>query len=119
MFKKLMAYIFHIKIVSHYLRYYGLRKTLKAFYYYNYRLLKLRSLDKNEEKIITVNGYKMSVIPDDPGISSELRIFNVHEPITTHITLQELKKDMICLDIGSNIGYSLYPQIHYNQMNIF
>jgi len=106
MLKKLMDYISHTKIVYHYLRYYGLKKkTLKAFYYYNYRLLKLRSLDKNNEKIITVNGYKMSVIPDDPGISSELRIFNVHEPITTHITLQELKKGMTCLDIGSNIGY--------------
>jgi len=94
MFKKLIDYISHAKFVSHYLRYHGLRKTLKVFYYYNYRLLKLRSLDKNEEKIVTVNGYKMLVIPDDPGISSELRIFNVHEPITTQITIQELKKDM-------------------------
>jgi len=104
-FKKLIDYISHTKMVYHYLKYYGLKKTLKSFYYYNYRLLKLRSLEKNNEKIITVNGYKISVIPDDPGISSELRIFNVHEPITTHITLQELKKDMTCLDIGSNIGY--------------
>jgi len=105
MFKKFLDYISHTKIVFHYLKYYGLQKTLKSFYYYNYRLMKLRSLEKNNEKIITVNGYKMSVIPDDPGISSELRIFNVHEPLTTHITLQELKNDMICLDIGSNIGY--------------
>lgn len=105
MFKKLTDYFFHITMVPHYLRYFGLQKTLKVFYYYNYRLLKVRSLDRNKEQILTINGYKISIIPDDPGISSELRIFSVHEPITTQITLQELKEGMTCLDIGSNIGY--------------
>jgi len=110
MFKKLIDYVSHVKFVYRYLRYHGLQKTFKVFYYYNYRLLKVRSLDKNKEVIVTVNGYKMLVIPDDPGISSELRIFNVHEPITTQITIQELKKDMTCLDIGSNIGYYTFME---------
>jgi len=98
-------YLSHSKLLFRYLKNYGLSKTLKAFYYYNYRLLKLKNLDKDSEQIVNVNGYKLNVIPDDPGISSELRIFNVHEPITTEKILDILKEGMVCLDIGSNIGY--------------
>jgi len=105
MFKKFIDYISHATMVPYFLKDYGIRKTLKILYYYNYRLIKLRSLDKTKEKIITVNGYKLSVVPGDPGISSELQIFNIHEPITTKITLRELKNGMTCLDIGGNIGY--------------
>lgn len=105
MLKGLVNYVLHINFVPLYLRNFGLYKTLKTFYYYNYRLVKLRSLDKITEQIVKVNGYKLYVIPEDPGISSELRIFNIHEPLTTQLTIQELKKGMTCLDIGSNIGY--------------
>jgi len=105
MFKKLIDYVSHTSMVPHYLRNYGLRKTLKTFYYYNFRLVKLLSLDRTKEQVMTINGYKLLVVPGDPGISSELKIFGVHEPITTKLTQQELKKGMICLDIGSNIGY--------------
>jgi len=105
MIKKFIDYFSHVTMASYYLRDFGLLKTLKTFYYYNYRLLKLRSLNRTKETVVSVNGYKLSVIPGDPGISSELQIFNIHEPITTQITLQELKEGMTCLDIGSNIGY--------------
>ena len=105
MLKKLTRYFSHTVMVPHYLKHYGLRKTVKTFFYYNYRLFKLRNLDTTKEQIVNVNGYKLLVVPGDPGISSELQIFNVHEPITTKITIQELKEGMTCLDIGSNIGY--------------
>jgi FkbM family methyltransferase len=47
----------------------------------------------------------MLIIPTDKGISAELAMFNSHEPLTTGLLLSELRKGMVCLDIGSNIGY--------------
>ena len=55
---------------------------------------------------VNVHGFKMSVLPNDPlGTSSELLIFNSHEPVSTQIINSKLKKGMTCLDIGANIGY--------------
>jgi FkbM family methyltransferase len=51
------------------------------------------------------NGYKLSVIPNDIGISSELRLFNTHEPLATKVMSDELSRGMVVVDIGSNIGY--------------
>lgn len=47
----------------------------------------------------------MLIIPNDPGISQELQTFKTHEPLSTKIISQLLRKGMICLDIGANIGY--------------
>ena len=47
----------------------------------------------------------MFIIPTDKGISAELAIFHSHEPLATKVILCQLKKGMVCLDIGSNIGY--------------
>ncbi len=66
--------------------------------------LKKRKLNLSN-KIIEVNGYKLALVPNDEGISTELALFNVHEPLTTKILKTNLKTGMVCLDIGSNIGY--------------
>ena len=58
-----------------------------------------------QTSIVQVNGYKLSIIPNDTGISSELLMFKTHEPITTKLISKKLTSGMICLDIGSNIGY--------------
>jgi FkbM family methyltransferase len=47
----------------------------------------------------------MKTIPNDVGISSELILYAVHEPLTTRIISNEVKEGMVCFDIGSNIGY--------------
>jgi FkbM family methyltransferase len=39
------------------------------------------------------------------GISSELLLFKTHEPLSTEVLKGELKKGMICLCVGANIGY--------------
>lgn len=55
---------------------------------------------------VNVHGFRMYVLPNDPiGTSSELLIFNSHEPVSTKIISSKLKKGMTCLDIGANIGY--------------
>lgn len=83
----------------------GPKKMVKAMIYYLYDSIKKRNLDFKTEKIIQVNNYKMKIIPNDKGISSELMIYGNHEPLTTQIISDELIEGMNCLDIGSNIGY--------------
>ena len=41
----------------------------------------------------------------DTGISKELLAFGIHEPMSTKILNEQLKKGMRIVDIGANIGY--------------
>lgn len=70
-----------------------------------YQRLRLSRLNLNVERVIEVNGYRISTMPRDRGISTELAIWKTHEPLTTNLLKQELRRGMTCLDIGSNIGY--------------
>ncbi len=83
----------------------GLRKAIKFFYSWYYGQYKIRGVDLSKEHTLDVNGYKLTTIPNDTGISKELLKFRKHEPATTEIVSKALKKGMVCLDIGSNIGY--------------
>ena len=64
-----------------------------------------------EEVIKSDIGLKIRILPYDRGISRELKIFKVHEPLTTKtlikelIRLKKLSRKVTVLDIGSNIGY--------------
>ena len=91
--------------VSRYRKYYGTSKALRALLHYAYVATKKRRTTKPNDYVVNINGYKLAVIPGDLGISSELLMFKTHEPLTTKLLSKELKKGMICLDIGSNIGY--------------
>jgi len=55
--------------------------------------------------IKTKLGYRMYLIPNDPGISTELRLFKIHEPLTTKILTEYIQNGWTILDVGSNIGY--------------
>jgi FkbM family methyltransferase len=76
-----------------------------GFYYYSQLKLRRLSLDPTKDHIVKVNDYEMFIIPTDKGISAELAMFNSHEPLTTKVIASQLNKGMVCLDIGSNIGY--------------
>lgn len=104
--RSLSKYKAHIVFTIRYFKkYFGLRKTLKQLLLYHYTLLKEPQLDLTKERIVEVNGYKLLLMPNDKGISTELLMFKTHEPLTTQLLLRELKKGMVCIDIGSNIGY--------------
>jgi FkbM family methyltransferase len=47
----------------------------------------------------------MAVFPKDPGISRELALYKVHEPLATKLLMETLKPGMNAVDIGGNIGY--------------
>ncbi len=62
-------------------------------------------VDSKRNSMIKIHGGKLSIIPDDPGISTELVEFKTHEPLTTELLKEELRRGCTVLDIGANIGY--------------
>jgi len=91
--------------IKRYRQLYGIGKAFKVILHYLYVGLKKSSIKNSTNLIVNCNGYKLSVISGDPGISSELLMFKTHEPLTTKLLSKELKKGMTCLDVGGNIGY--------------
>lgn len=83
---------------------YGFAKQIRVILHYSYIALK-KIFPSPKNNVLEVNGYKIMVMPNDPGISQELHTFKIHEPLSTQLISRELKPGMICLDIGSNIGY--------------
>ena len=86
-------------------RYYGIRNTIMMIFYRYIGIIKSHFINIEKSRILAVNGYKLATMPNDKGISSELVIYGIHEPLTTAIINSEIKDGMTCLDIGSNIGY--------------
>jgi len=54
---------------------------------------------------VKVNDYYMKLDPTDKGVSRELFVFGIREPTSTKIMKEIVGKDMVCVDIGANIGY--------------
>jgi FkbM family methyltransferase len=52
-----------------------------------------------------VMGNEIAVFPKDPGISRELALYRVHEPLATKLLKEALKPGMNAIDVGGNIGY--------------
>lgn len=100
-----MRYIKGVKYaLTNHRKTFGIVKTIKAAYLYHIILIK-RIFLGNQENEIKVNGYQMYVIPKDKGISEELSMFKIHEPLNTKCLSEQLEEGMICLDIGANLGY--------------
>jgi FkbM family methyltransferase len=64
-----------------------------------------RDAHLESDQIINVFGNRMIVISGDKGISKELRLFGVHEPLITAALRELLSEGMQCLEVGANIGY--------------
>ena len=52
-----------------------------------------------------VHGDAFTVLPGDHGISRELSVYQIHEPLTTELVKRFLKPGMNVVDIGGNLGY--------------
>lgn len=52
-----------------------------------------------------VHGHALTVLPGDCGISRELSVYQMHEPLATRLLQQFLKPGMNVVDIGGNLGY--------------
>lgn len=82
-------------------RNFGLRKTFRRITY----TILLKTLGSLKSSYVEFDGLKMHLIPDDIGISRELRVFGIHEPLSMFLLERILRKGMNVLDVGSNIGY--------------
>ena len=85
---------------------FGLESTVKRFAYISL----LSTLGPVlRQPFADVNGSKIYLIPGDTGISRELKVFKIHEPLATATLESHLdetpQRDLYVLDIGSNIGY--------------
>lgn len=92
------------KNISRYKKRYGYGKGFSSMIHYGMVAIKKLRLNR-QNNIIKVNGVEFEVIPNDLGTSLELLLFGIHEPVSTKLVSKLLKKNMTCLDIGSNIGY--------------
>lgn len=82
----------------------GFEKIVRATYFFVNDKIKRTNINFKKNKLI-LGKYEFQTIKNDQGISTELQIYESHEPLTTHLMINELKQDMVCIDLGSNIGY--------------
>lgn len=64
-----------------------------------------RDILKKKYTVRRILGFNFVLDLENEGISGTLAIFGIREIDHTTIMIQELEPNMICLDIGSNIGY--------------
>jgi len=102
--KTISSFSHAVFFIKQYGRRYGTTKFFRALFHYFYRAINSSKISSNAS-VVKVNGYNISLIPNDQGISKELLMFKTHEPISTELISNLLQPGMICLDIGANIGY--------------
>lgn len=103
--KTLSEYKELLHSLEYYIRHHGIKNTIKLLLYRRSKQMKQRKLDLSQEQIVKVNDCDFCVMPYDKGISAELIMYGIHEPLTTKLISQNVKKNMVCIDLGSNIGY--------------
>ena len=84
------------------LRLYSRPALDEAWYLLNYYLRPSRSCTKR------IQGAKMRLDLNDPGISRDLFLYGHREPECTRIYREELAPGMHVLDIGANVGYFVF-----------
>ena|SRR3989344_3220612 len=94
-----------------YLRFF---KQYQLIFNNTYRLEaeKYNSLKKNIKLPLRIHKFKMNVNPDDEGISRDLIVHKLKEPIFTNALLKGgiVKQGDVILDVGANIGYFVLLQ---------
>lgn len=99
-----MFYKFH-KFLNSFTRFAGTFGFGRAVLMSVAELTKMLAVPRHEMVVKLINGCKLLVVPNDVGISAELRVFKTHEPLATDVLVKELRSGMVVVDIGSNIGY--------------
>lgn len=78
---------------------------------------KLRySILRYNNKLFCLEGFNMTLNPNDYGLSRQLWCRTYREPICVQKYKEILKDNMVVFDIGSNIGH--YPLIALNSCNL-
>ena len=69
------------------------------------RMALARARARDGEVIVPVQGSRMILRLDDPGLSQELIRYRVREREHTALIQQEIEPGMVGVDIGANLGY--------------
>jgi len=94
-----------INSIKNMIQLFGIKKTIRILIYCAVIISKQKTMSTTNSEILSINGYKISLVPGDKGISAELKLFKSHEPLTTKFVEKNLKEGMTCIDMGANIGY--------------
>lgn len=89
----------------HFRRDFGIARTVEFILRDIYLRVLPSVIDLKGERTIQVNGSYLHLMPNDSGISLELKIFGNHEPLAVDLLKHALRKGMVCVDIGANIGF--------------
>lgn len=100
---------------------YGIIKSLGAICFSLIKKIKSINIQLEKNYQTKIKNKVFYLMPNDKGISYELKLFKTHEPVTSKLISQYLKNGMHCIDIGSNIGYfvSLESNIVGNSGKIY
>ena len=60
---------------------------------------------KRRRSSLDVLGSRLGVLDVDAGVSRELAVHRIHEPLATLLLQQYVQPGMTVVDVGSNIGY--------------
>ena len=67
--------------------------------------IQLVSSAEDTGPVVHVGSGVMRVDPLDPGVSRELGVYHVHEPVATSFLTSMIASGMAVVDVGSNLGY--------------
>jgi len=69
----------------------GFEKIIRATYFFVNDKIKRSNMSFEKNKLI-LGKYEFQTIKNDQGISTELQIYESHEPLTTHLMINEFHK---------------------------
>lgn len=70
-----------------------------------YRRRRWLRFSKQADLTVCIGSLRLTLDPRDTGISRELAVDGVHEPVFTQLLLQLVQEGMNVVDVGANIGY--------------
>jgi FkbM family methyltransferase len=87
------------------------RETVWRLHYERLQWLKRRRARRHQTvpSAISFQGKDFELHPSLAGLSEELLMFGIHEPLATRLYLENLSPGAHVLDVGANIGY--YPLV--------
>jgi len=105
--------IYSIRIVKRALQYlcnrglaFTLRQAIWRLHYELYQRLRGREVRSEQASpVISFHNHEFELHPSIVGVSEELLLYGVHEPLATSTYLRQLSPGDHVIDIGSNLGY--------------
>jgi FkbM family methyltransferase len=97
-----------VQMVGHQGPAFALRRAIWRLYYQRFeRQRRLAAAREQMPSVISFLNKDFELHPSKKGVSEELFLFGVHEPVATKVYLEHLSPGDHVMDVGSNLGYYL------------